>query len=27
LFGIDVNDVIRIEFDPRGSKETLDSLF
>ncbi|MBI1837483.1 MAG: SAM-dependent chlorinase/fluorinase [Flavobacteriia bacterium] len=27
LFGIHLGDVVRIEFAPRGSKETLDSLF
>ena len=27
LFGLHVNDVIRIEFTPRGSKSTLESLF
>ncbi len=27
LFGVNLGDVIRIEFTPRGSKETLDSLF
>lgn len=27
LFGLNINDVVRIEFTPRGSKETLESLF
>ena len=27
LFGLNINDTIRIEFTPRGSKETLESLF
>jgi S-adenosylmethionine hydrolase len=27
LFGMQVNDLIRIEYSPRGSKETLESLF
>ncbi|MDD2982471.1 MAG: SAM-dependent chlorinase/fluorinase [Crocinitomicaceae bacterium] len=27
LFGLTINDIVRIEFSPRGSKETLDSLF
>ena len=27
LFGLNVQDIIRIEFNPRGSKETLESLF
>jgi S-adenosylmethionine hydrolase len=27
LFGLNINDIIRIEFTPRGSKETLESLF
>lgn len=27
LFGLRVNDIIRIEFTPRGSRSTLDSLF
>ncbi len=27
LFGLHVNDIIRIEFAPRGSKSTIDSLF
>lgn len=27
LFGLNIDDVIRIEFSPRGSKETLESLF
>jgi hypothetical protein len=27
LFGIHIGDVIRIEFNPRGSAETITSLF
>lgn len=27
LFGVQLGDIVRIEFTPRGSKETLDSLF
>ncbi len=27
LFGLSINDIVRIEFLPRGSKETIDSLF
>lgn len=27
LFGLSINDIVRIEFSPRGSKETIDSLF
>ena len=27
LFGVHIGDVVRIEFTPRGSKETIDSLF
>jgi S-adenosylmethionine hydrolase len=27
LFGISINEIIRIEFSPRGSKDTLESLF
>jgi S-adenosylmethionine hydrolase len=27
LFGLTINDIVRIEFSPRGSKETIDSLF
>jgi S-adenosylmethionine hydrolase len=27
LFGMSVNDIVRIEFTPRGSKDTLESLF
>lgn len=27
MFGLNIGDVIRIEFTPRGSKDTLDSLF
>jgi S-adenosylmethionine hydrolase len=27
LFGITLNDIVRVEFTPRGSKETLESLF
>jgi S-adenosylmethionine hydrolase len=27
MFGLNVGDVVRIEFTPRGSKETIDSLF
>jgi S-adenosylmethionine hydrolase len=27
LFGVSVNDIVRIEYSPRGSKETLESLF
>ena len=27
LFGLNIDDVVRIEFTPRGSKETLESLF
>lgn len=27
LFGLGINDIVRIEFSPRGSKETIDSLF
>lgn len=27
LFGLSINDIVRIEFSPRGSKDTIDSLF
>jgi S-adenosylmethionine hydrolase len=27
LFGITVNDIVRVEYSPRGSKDTLESLF
>jgi S-adenosylmethionine hydrolase len=27
LFGLHINDIVRIEFTPQGSRETLDSLF
>lgn len=27
LFGVSVNDIVRIEYSPRGSKDTLESLF
>jgi len=27
LFGISVNDIVRVEYSPRGSKDTLESLF
>jgi len=27
LFGVRIGDVIRIEFTPRGSRTTIDSLF
>ena len=27
LFGLDINDIVRIEFSPKDSKSTLDELF
>ncbi len=27
LFGMSINDIVRVEFNPRGSKDTLESLF
>jgi hypothetical protein len=27
LFGMSINDIVRVEFTPRGSKDTLESLF
>jgi S-adenosylmethionine hydrolase len=27
LFGVSINDIVRIEYSPRGSKDTLESLF